>query len=204
MASPAIRRTARAVLENIGIPVGCYLALTAAGWPPVWALVGGAGVSVLVLAVQYARTRQVTTLGVLVLVRFTVGVAIALWTGDPRLELAKDFAITFLLGLAAAASLVTARPLIARIRRDIVPDPDEFDRYWHCDSGFRRLHRNLTLIWTAGLSIESVTAVALIYILPLTSAVIATSVLSPVCLLGLIGWTQYRAHRWTVSYGRSR
>ena len=79
-------RLLAAVAENIGVPVGAYLLLTAVGWAPVWALVGAAGASVLVLAGQYLRRRELTALGVLVLVRFALGITVAVVTGDPRLE----------------------------------------------------------------------------------------------------------------------
>ncbi|ALG09574.1 VC0807 family protein [Kibdelosporangium phytohabitans] len=195
-------RLVAAVLENIGVPIASYLILTAIGWTPVWALVGGAGMSVLILAAQYLRRREVNALGVLVLARFAFGVTVAVITGDPRLELVKDAAVTFLIGLAAAVSLGMRRPLIARIRRDISADRDAFDRHWD-DEGFRRLHRHLTLLWTAGLCGQSLVATALVYTLPLTAAVLSTSVLSPVTLLALIAYTQYRAHRWSVAHANS-
>lgn len=196
--SPAARRLVAAVVENIGVPVLSYLVLTWLGWQPVWALVGGAGISVLVLALQYFRRREISTLGLLVLARFALSVAVALLTGDPRLELVKDFAITFVFAVVAAATLGSGQPLIARIRRDISPDRAVFDQHWNTDTGFRRLHRTLTLTWVAGLSVECAVAVAVIYTFPLTAAVVVTSVLSPACVFGLVSWTQYRAHRWTT------
>ncbi|MFD5827253.1 VC0807 family protein [Lentzea sp. NPDC060358] len=188
-------RVLAGVAENIGIPVGSYLLLTWLGWQPVWALVGAAGVSVVVLGVQYVRTRELTTLGVLVLVRFALGVAVAAVTGDARLELAKDFAITSAVGVFAVVSLAFRRPLIARIRRDLSGEPGLFDHRWDHDRGFRVLHRRLTVGWSAGLLCEGVVAVVLIYALPLTAAVVATSVLAPATLLGLIGVTEWLARR---------
>lgn len=192
-------RLAGAVVENVGVPVGVYLALTFAGWQPVWALVGAAGVSVLVLAVQYARRREVTALGVLVLVRFALGVAVAVITGDARLELAKDFVVTGVIGVVAGLSLAAPRPVIARIRRDIAGDRAEFDARWRDDAGFRAVHHRLTIMWTVGLCLEAVLAVALIYALPLTAAVIATSVVAPATLLGLISATEWRARRYAAA-----
>ncbi len=191
-------RLVGAVVENVGVPVGAYLLLTAIGWQPVWALVGAAGVSVVVLAVQYLRRRELTALGVLVLVRFALGFAVAVITGDPRLELAKDFVITGAMGLFAAVSLLARRPVIARIRRDLSGDPAGFDRWWTGDAGFRAVHRRLTLAWTFGLTSEAVVAVVLIYSLPLTAAVVVTAALAPATLLGLISATEWRARRYTA------
>lgn len=198
------RRLVGAVANNVGVPIGAYLLLVAVGWQPVWALVGAAGASVLVLAVQYARQREITTLGVLVLVRFALGIGVALVTGDARLELAKDFVVSGAIGVAALVSLLARRPLIARIRRDLSGDPATFDRWWAHDAGFRAVHRRLTLGWTLGLTLEAVSAIVLIYTLPLTPAVVVTSVLAPATLLGLISWTEWRARRYLALSGGSR
>ncbi|MGW5714588.1 VC0807 family protein [Amycolatopsis sp. NPDC003865] len=194
------RRLLLAVAENVGVPVGSYLLLTSVGWPPVWALVGAAGVSVLVLAAQYVRKRELTTLGVLVLARFALGVVVAAVTGDARLELAKDFVITSAIGGFAALSLLFRRPLIARIRRDLSGDPGGFDRWWAADRGFRLVHRRLTVAWSAGLVAEGAVAFVVIYSLPLTAAVVATSVLAPATLAGLITLTEWRARRYTGTH----
>ncbi len=192
------RRLIGAVVENIGIPVGAYLLFLALGWQPVWALVGAAGVSVLLLAVQYARRREITALGVLVLVRFALGVGVALVTGDARLELAKDFVVSGAIGLAALISLLARRPFIARIRRDVSGDPTTFDRWWARDAGFRAVHRRLTVVWTLGLTVEAGVAILVIYTLPLTPAVVVTSVLAPATLVGLISVTEWRARRYAA------
>ncbi|KAA0016499.1 VC0807 family protein [Antrihabitans cavernicola] len=193
-------RVAWTVTENVIIPVAVYLLLHAIGWQPVWALVGAAATSVVVLAIGYLRTRELTTLGLMVLLRFALDIAVAVITGDPQLELAKDFAITGSIGLVAAVSLLWQRPLIARIRRDIAGRPAEFDDNWAREPSFRSLHRRMSAVWAVGLIGEGIAGVALVYSLPLTVAVVATSILSPGTLFSLIGWTQYRAHRWQVQH----
>ncbi|MFD4791558.1 VC0807 family protein [Streptomyces sp. NPDC058459] len=192
----SLLRLLGAVLENVGVPVGSYLLLTLLGWQPVWALVGASGVSVLILGGQYLRRHQLTALGVLVLVRFALGVAVAVITGDARLELAKDFVITSAIGGFAVLSLLLRRPLIARIRRDLSGDPGQFDLRWARDRGFRQVHRRLTLVWAAGLVTEGAVAVLLIYTLPLTAAVVVTNILAPATLLALISLTEWRARRY--------
>ncbi|ONI89325.1 hypothetical protein ALI144C_05115 [Actinosynnema sp. ALI-1.44] len=189
-----------AIVENVGVPVGAYLLFTMLGWQPVWALVGAAGVSVLVLAAQYLRRHELTVLGGLVLARFALGVPVALVTGDARVELAKDFVITGAIGLFAAVSLLARRPLIARIRRDLAADPAQFDRRWREDAGFHALHRRLTLVWTIGLSAEAVVAILLIYTLPLTLAVVTASIIAPATLLTLIAATEWLARRYTTTH----
>ena len=189
-------RIVATVAENVVVPIGIYFILTALGAPPVWALVGGAAASVVVLAVGFLRTRELTTLGLLVLGRFGLDIAVAAVTGDPRLQLAKDFAITGVIGLVAAISLCWQYPLLARIRRDLAEHADLFTDTWNGDSGFRAMHRKLTGVWAVGLTVEAIVGIVLVYGLPLNAAVIATSILSPATLLGLISWTKHRAKRW--------
>lgn len=190
-----IRNTLVTVLSEIVLPIAVYLVLVTAGLAPVWALVGSAAVSVLELGVRWLRTRVVSTLGVLVLIRFALGVAVAWATGDARFVLLKDYLVTLVIAVAAAVSLRLERPFIARIRRDLSPDPARFDARWAADPAFRRLHRRLTLLWVGGLLGEVVLATVLIYSTPLTVAVIATNVLTPTVLLTLIAVTQVRATR---------
>lgn len=197
-----IRNTLVAVLVDVVLPISTYLVLVALGLTPVWALVASAGVSVVQLAVRWLRTRVVSTLGVLVLVRFSLGVAVAWLTGDPRFVLLKDYLITLVIAVAAAVSLRWERPFIARIRRDLTPDPSAFDATWATDPSYRRLHRRLTAVWVAGLVGEVLVASVLIYTTPLTVAVIATNVLTPVVLLTLITLTQVRASRHRTADAR--
>ena len=185
----------RTVLIDIAIPIGAYLGLVALGMPPVWALATSAGVAVVVLAVGWVRTREVSTLGALVLVRFVLGLVIAFLTGDARFVLVKDYLVTFVIALVALATLKLDRPFIARVRRDLSPDPQRFDDEWARNAAFRAVHRQLTRWWVVGLVGEVVVAVTIVYTTPLTVAVILTNILTPTVLLTLIALTQLRATR---------
>jgi intracellular septation protein A len=183
----------RAVLIDIAVPLVAYFGLVASGLPAAWALAASAGVSVSVLAIGWARTRRVSTLGVLVLVRIVLGLAIASLTGDARFVLVKDYLVTLVIGLAALATLRLERPFIARVRRDLSPDPVSFDAEWTHSEVFRTTHRRLTYWWVVGLTLEVLVAVVVIYTTPLTVAVITTSVLTPAVLVALIALTQASA-----------
>ena len=184
----------RAIISTVGVqivlPVAAYLLLVQLGVAPAWALVGSAAISVVALAVEYARTRELSTLGLLVLVQFVLGIAVAGLTGNPRLVLLKDYLITAVVALGAAGSLALRRPFIARVRRDLTPDRAAFDRRWERQEEFRRAHRRITLLWTAGLLLQSGIAAVIIYTTPLTVAVVATNVLTPAALIGLIALTE--------------
>ncbi|MGH8918223.1 MAG: VC0807 family protein, partial [Actinomycetes bacterium] len=100
------------------------------------------------------------------------------------------------MGLAAAASLLLERPLIARIRRDFSGPKAEFDRTWAGHRDFRVLHRRMTAVWALALFAEAIVGTVVVYGLPLTLAVIVTTTLSPAVILALIAWTHVRAQRW--------
>ena len=190
-----IKNVLGTVAVDIGLPIAAYFALVAVGLVPGWALTSSAAVSVISLAVRWWRSREVSTLGILVLVQFGLGVVVAVLTGNPRFVLAKDYLITFLIAIAALATLRLRRPFIARIRRDLSPDRDQFDAEWEDNPRFRAVHRELTWWWGVVLTVEVGVALAIIYTAPLGVAVVATNILTPAVLLGLIAFTQARASR---------
>ncbi|MFJ5521243.1 VC0807 family protein [Streptomyces griseoluteus] len=192
----SLLRLLGAVVENVGVPVGSFLLLTRLGWQPVWALVRVSGVSVLILAGQYLRQRRLTARAVPVLVRFALGVAIAVISGDARLEVARDLVITSAICGFAVLSPLLRRPFVARIRRDLSGDPEQFELRWTRDRESRQVYHRLTLVWAVALMIEGAVAVVLICTLPLTTAVVATNILAPATLPGLIRATEWRARRY--------
>lgn len=191
----------RTVLVDILLPIGAYFGLVGWGLTPAWALAASAGVSVAVLGIGWVRTRAVSTLGLLVLVRFLLGLVVALVTGDARFVIVKDYLVTFVIALVALGTLGLDRPFIARIRRDLSADPGRFDDEWVRNAAFRRVHRQLTALWVVGLVAEVVVAVVVVYTAPLSVAVVVTGVLTPAVLLTLIAVTQVRAGRATVPSG---
>lgn len=193
-----IANTLRTVVVDVLCPLGVYFGLTAGGLAPAWALAASAGVSIVALGVRWVRTREVSLLGALVLVRFALGLALAFWTGDARIVLVKDFAITFVIALAASATLRLERPFIARIRRDLSPDRARFDEEWTRNASFRTVHHRLSRLWVIGLMGEVAVAVVVVHTAPLAAAVVVTSILSPAVLLTLIAVTQIRARRATT------
>lgn len=190
-----MRNIAGTVFVEIALPISVYLILVVGGLPPVWALLSAAGVSVAVLSIGWLRTRKLTTLGAVVLAQFILGVIIALVTGDARFVLAKDYLVILVIALAAAVTIRLERPFIARIRRDLAPDPDRFEDQWHHNRAFRAAHRRLTWWWVIGLVSHALVAVVIIYAAPLTVAVITTNILTPLVLITLITITEAHTRR---------
>lgn len=182
----------RVLAEAVVLPLATFAVLSAAGVPALWALVGSAATSVLVVADRYRRTGSLSTLGLIVLCRFAAGITVALATGDAQITLAKDPAFTGLVAVGALATLALHRPLTARIRRELTPDPAPFDRMWATDRGYRRLHHRLTVLWAVGLLIESGIGFVVVYTATFTTAVVITRLLGPATLVILSAWTTYR------------
>lgn len=194
----------RVLGEAVLLPLATFAVLSAAGVPALWALVGSAATSVLVVADRYRRTGNPSTLGLIVLCRFTAGIIVALVTGDAQLTLAKDPAFTGLVALGALATLALHRPLTARIRRELTADPAPFDDMWRTHSGYRHLHHRLTVVWAVGLLLESGIGFLVVYTAPFTTAVVITRILGPATLIGLSVFTTYRDAAGTRAAQQSR
>jgi len=95
----------RTVLLDILLPIAAYFGLVSCGLTPAWALAASAGIAVVALGARWFRSRELSTLGLLVLVRFVLGLVVALLTGDARFVLVKDYLVTFVIALAALGTL---------------------------------------------------------------------------------------------------
>jgi hypothetical protein len=190
-----LRRVLSAVAENVVAPLAVYGLLTVCGVATVWALLGSAAVSVVVVVAGYLRHRRVNARGALVGAQFLLAVAIATITGDARLMLAKESVGTVVVALVFAASTLTATPVLAGIHRDLTTRPRAFDRRWLADAAFRRDHRRITAVWVCGLLVSAVAVVAAAYLPPVTTAVVLTQVAPLPVHLVLITWTPRRFSR---------
>lgn len=188
--------------QNVVLPIGSYLVLVALGWSPVWALAGSAAVSVVVLGLDRLRGEPLNALGGLVLLRFTLSFALAWLTGNARVLLVKDSAITLVIAAVAVWSLTWQRPLIARIRRDLSADRQAFDERLDADPAARRLHTRLTLLWAAGLSCEATSSILVSLLAPVTAAVVITNITGPAVIVALIAVTEYAARRQASTESR--
>ncbi|MFD9959768.1 VC0807 family protein [Amycolatopsis sp. NPDC058986] len=195
------RSLLRVLGEAVVLPLATFAILSAVGVPEVWALVGSATTSILIVAGRYRRTGTGSTLGLIMLARFAAGVVVALGTGDATLTLAKDPAFTALVACGALGTLFAGLPLTARIRRELAADPAAFDRLWRARPGYRRVHRRLTVLWVAGLLLESAAGFVIVYTVDFTGAVVLTRLLGPLVLIVLSAWTAYRDARGLLAGG---
>ncbi|WP_328810645.1 VC0807 family protein [Rhodococcus sp. NBC_00294] len=183
------------VAQNVGMPIGAYFVLIAIGADPVWALTGCAGVAVLVLAAEWSRTRRINALGALVLLRFGLSLALAWVTGDARVILVKDSAITLAIAVVAGASLLSRKPLIERIRRDLSGDAEGFEETVERSPVLYSIHRRLTVVWAAALAVEACVSASIALTAPITLAVIVTNITGPLVIVSLVAVTEWSVRR---------
>ena len=146
------RAALRPLLLDLAIPLGSYYILRAAGCPMVPALVLSSVLPAGRAVVGLVRDRNVNALAVLIVVVNVVSIAISFWSGNPRVMLAKDGAITSTIGLAILVSAFTSRPLMTAGLRPFLVKGDAaksatFDRLRATSARFRRLERKFSVVW---------------------------------------------------------
>ncbi len=179
------------IVLDVGMPYAAYMALTFAGLSDVVALAAAGGVSVLRIGVSYIRHRRISTLAVLVMTRFVLGILAGLLTGDARVVLLKDPILTAVMGAVILASLTLRRPLTYYIRRDFVPDGLSWDETWQQSSALRQENRIIAAVWGAGLIGESLLRVTLVLTIPVHVAAAASPLFGTTCVLLLFGWMNW-------------
>jgi hypothetical protein len=116
---------------DIVMPLVTYYALHAFGadtWIALLASTVVSGVRTLWVAV---RERRFNPFSSLMLIVFGVGLVLAFATGDPKLIILKDSAITGVVGLCFLASLFKGRPLTLEAQRAWSPsEAQEIDKAW--------------------------------------------------------------------------
>lgn len=184
-----------AVGEGVLLPVGVFLSLSSAGASDVIALTGSAAASVILLGLGWLRTRTVNTLGLVVLLRFVLSLALLGITNDARVLLVKDAVLTCVTGLAILATLRLSEPFILRVQRDMAPNRNTFDQQLRRNLPLKRVFRENTLWWGLGLSIEPFLEILIIYNTRLATAVILTNTIGTILILSLIIFTQLTIQR---------
>lgn len=112
------------LLLNIGAPIAAYEVMTNRGALEFTGLLVAAIFPVLAVALSAVRTRRLDPIGALSLAAIALGLAGTLFLHDPRVLLVKDSVITGGLGLAFLGSLLTTRPLLFVVGRQMTTGGD--------------------------------------------------------------------------------
>ncbi|HEY1970195.1 MAG TPA: VC0807 family protein [Pseudonocardia sp.] len=189
---------------DVGLPVLAYYVARALGCDEYIALLAGTVLSGLRLLWVAVRDRRLDPFALFLLVVFGVGLGLTFLTGDPKLMLLKDVATSALAALFMLGSCVVGRPLTfyAAQRFAGPAGAAELRARW-IEPEMRRHFYRMTLVWGTGLLLDAVARVALICLLPLDTAVGASSALMAVGYGALIFWTVRVAGR-TEKFRTSR
>ena len=192
----ATQRSIRAMLPALAIdlvaPLAVYGALQAAGLSITSSLAGAAAVPLARIGVGAVRRRRVNGLALLVLGALAVGVALTLATGNPRLAIARDAAITLAVGVVFIGSVAMRRPLMFHLLRSF--RGTDIEAQWERLPALRRDLRAMTAAIGALCVLDAGVRVLIAYTLPvhLAGTLVHFQPIVLVSLLMLLGkaWGQ--------------
>lgn len=186
-ANPA-RAGLRNLVLDIAVPVGSYYVARAAGCDLFAALVISSALPLVRTVAALVRGQKLDGLALVVLAVNAVSLAISFWSGNPRFMLAKDGAVTSVLGLAILASVLARRPLMTAGMRPFVTRGNAareaaFGRLLDHSARFRQLEARFSVIWAGAFLAECAARVTVSVVLPVNTVVWLSTVLS----VGFIG-----------------
>src|SRR5580658_7221590 len=172
----------RPLILDLGIPLGSYYLLRSAGVGLVMSLAFSSVVPAARTVVGAVRNRTVNGLATLVVAVNVVSTAVSFWTGDPRIMLAKDGAVSSTIGIAILLSVLVGRPLMTAglkpmIAKGSAAKVAAFDRLSATSPRFRRLEGLFSLVWGVILLSECAAKVFCAFTLPVGTMVWLSSVM---------------------------
>ncbi|MBB6376983.1 hypothetical protein BKA01_004241 [Pseudonocardia eucalypti] len=203
-ATRTLRRMTGSLAWDIGLPVAAYYGARLLGCDDYIALLAGTLTSALRVGVVAVRDRRLEPFAAFLLVTFGFGLALSFATGDARFMLAKDSATTAIAGLVFLGSCLVRRPLTydATLRFAGAGGVAALRERW-LDPVARRRWYVASVVWGAGLLLEAVLRIAVVYLLPLDTAVVASTVLQVTAFTLLIGWTVRSTKRALAAEART-
>ncbi|WP_241745877.1 VC0807 family protein [Streptomyces lydicus] len=177
------------LVVDAGIPLALYCLLSIGfGLSDVAALGWSSVVPALRTVWSLLRRTGVNALALLILVVNAVGLATSTVTGDPRLMLAKDGAVSSVIGIAVIVSVFLGKPLMTAGLKPFVTKGSAagiaaWDRLMAGSAPFRGAERRFSLIWGTVLLVECMAKVIGAYTIPVHTMVWLGTVLMLVAIL---------------------
>jgi hypothetical protein len=190
--SNGLRGTLMPLVVDIAVPLGSYYLLRAAGCGLVPALALSSIAPAARTVFGLVKDRTVNGLAALIVAVNVVSIAISFWSGDPRIMLAKDGAVSSTIAIAILISAFAGRPLMTAGLRPFIIKADAakaaaFDRLLVSSPRFRRLERTFSLIWGVALLGECATRVICAFTLPVGTMVWLGTVIMLAAIFGAMG-----------------
>ena len=184
------------LFTDLGPTLVAYYGLRAVGADTWVSMLGATIVSGLQTLYTAIRRGRLNAFSALMLVVFGVGFALTFLTGDPRLNILKDSAVTAGVGLLFLVTTLFGRPFIMQAAKAWSPDEAaDIDRAWETDPAVRHGYRLTSMVWGFGLLGEATLRVVLTFLLPVDVMVGLSNVLWIVAVLLLVGWTNWAVAR---------
>ncbi|MFE2373092.1 VC0807 family protein [Streptomyces sp. NPDC059398] len=161
---------------DVVVPMGGYYFLKHEGMGTVAALAWSSALPAVRTVWGVVRERRVNALAALILFVNLVGLALTTLSGDPRLMLAKDSAVSSTVGIGVLVSVLLGKPLMsAGLKPWVVKSSETKEAAWKRLSveskPFRRLESVFSLVWGVALVAECVVRVIAVYSLPVDTMV---------------------------------
>jgi hypothetical protein len=149
--------------------------------------------------VGIARQRRVDLFSALTIITLALGIALPLFSENPRLYFLRHSLVTLILGIAFLVSLLFPKPLWFYIGRYFLTGDNpqniaQFNEQWQYPY-FRAAMRVMTLFWGAFNLIFLAIYVPLVFILPLALLLLIQSIAGTLFWLVLLGWTTFYIRR---------
>jgi hypothetical protein len=178
-----VTRVVGPLILDVGVPVGSYYVLKYVfGMSEVAALGWGSVYPALRTGWSAVRKGQLNGFAGLILVVNVISLGMTFVTGDARLMIVKDSAVTSAVGIGVLVSLRLGRPLMTESAKPWLLKGDArreaaFDRLRAGEARFRRAERRFSLVWGVALLGECVARIVLAYVLSVDTMVWFSTVL---------------------------
>ncbi len=173
----------RPLAIDIALPLGVYYVVGAAlGAPPVWALAAASAASGARALWSTVRDRRMNGVAVLMLGLTLAGLVLTFVTGNARLMIAKDSAISSVAGLVMIWSVLRGRPLMTSALEPYLTkgNPERLRAWQHLtgdSTAFAGYLVRYTMIWAAALLVECSLRIVGAFLLPVDVMVWLSTVL---------------------------
>jgi hypothetical protein len=187
------------LLLNAVVPFGVYQVLSRAGVDPIPALAAAAVFPLLGTVLAWVRSGRPDAIGLLALLFFGLGIAVAAVTANASVVLYQGAVVNVVSGLLCFASLLWARPLLFYVSRQFAAgdEPEAVARYdalWRRPA-FRTAQRTLTVAWGSWGLLQAAVRVAMTAFLPIAAVLAVWPLLDLLVTVLLVSWS--------ITYSRS-
>jgi hypothetical protein len=180
----SVAASLRPLVIDVVIPIGGYYVLHAGLGLGLWLSLALSSVVPAVRSVTgLLGDRRLNLLALLILVVNLAGIAVSFATGDPRLLIAKDSAISSVIALGILVSVAARRPLMSAglrpfVARGRADREAAWDRLSAGSARFRRLELAYSAIWGVALLLDCAARLAGAFTLPVPTMVWLGTVLT--------------------------